>query len=187
MTSLIFLSDNDFSKQVGKKGNLLCTNISGISFLLIYATQCKHCNNLYPDFKKLSTMINQCQFVILNLEKYPIVARISQETIMPILSVPFLVLYVNGRPFIKYTGTKDIKAMGTFLTQMIPKINEIPGMNQDTNNRRSEDRGKRNDKELIYDDEMQAEIEKYKGGAIPYNIVCEGEVCYLKAKDLNKR
>jgi len=171
MNSLIFLSEQDFSIQQGKKGKLLCNNLSGISLVLFFSKQCKHCVSLYPIFERLPQHIPGCQFALLNVSTNPSVARMSQETILPLTHVPFLILFVNGKPFLRYNGEKSLNALANFVSEVLNRI-----QTQTTKNFT-------NNSTLVVDDDM--EIPAFSVG-LPYNILCEGETCYLKFGDAYK-
>lgn len=160
MNSLTFLSDKDFSIQQGKRGNVLCNNLPGVSLVLFFSKQCPHCGNVFPIFKELSQSLGGCQFALLNVSNYFMVARMSQSTIAPITHVPFIVLYVNGRPFMKYNGAKTYEDIYTFVTEILSRIQSKKNFTSNT--------------KIDHEDE----IPDYSVG-IPFNLVCEGEQCYL--------
>lgn len=159
MNSLIFLSDEDFSIQQGKKGTILCNNLSGVSLVLFFSKQCPHCGDIFPIFKQLSQNINGCQFSLLNISTYFKVAMMSRDTISPITHVPFIVLYVNGRPFMKYNGPKTYNEISNFITEVLSRI-----------------QSKKNFTNVKI--EHEEDIPEFSVG-IPFNMVCEGEQCYL--------
>lgn len=159
MNSLIFLGEKDFTIQQGKKGNILCNNLSGVSLVLFFSKQCVHCGAVFPIFKELSQSMGGCQFALLNVSTYYSVAQMSQKTISPITHVPFIVLYVNGRPFMKYNGAKTYKDISNFVTEVLSRI-----------------QSKKNFTTMKI--EHEDDIPEYSVG-IPFNMVCEGEQCYL--------
>lgn len=168
MNSLIFLSEQDFSVQQGKKGQVLCNNLSGVTLLLFYSKQCPHCGDVFSEFNSLPKMIPGCQFALLNISTHPNVAYMSQKTIAPITHVPFIILYVNGRPFMKYNGEKTADAIGKFVYEVLTRI-------QTKNNFTSSSRV-----------DTGEGIPEYASG-IPFNIVCEGEMCYLTCSEAYNR
>ena len=122
MSGLLFLSNEDFVLSKGTKGNILCTSIPGFSLILFYSTQCPHCQNLLPIFKRLPGSINGCQFGILNVSNNKNCIRLSKDTIAPITYVPYIVLYVNGRPFLKYSGPPAESELKRFVFEVAQKI-----------------------------------------------------------------
>ena len=106
MSGLLVLSNEDFSVQRGTKGDIMCHSIDGFSLILFYSTNCTHCQSLIPIFKKLPGSINGCQFGLINIStkaNKPVVAK-AANTLSPIKFVPYIVLYINGKPFMRYQG-----------------------------------------------------------------------------------
>ena len=48
--------------------------------------------------------------------------RLSKTTISPITYVPNLVLYISGRPFMKYNGPHDMENIRRFVIEVAQKI-----------------------------------------------------------------
>jgi thioredoxin-like negative regulator of GroEL len=123
MSGLLFLSSEDFTVARGTKGNILCNSIQGFSLILFYSTQCPHCQQLIPMFKKLPGTIGGCQFGMINISTNKQCVRISKETIAPISYVPYIVLYINGKPFMQYKGPYDINEIKRFVLEVAQKVN----------------------------------------------------------------
>jgi len=115
MSSLLFLSSEDFHQQQGEKGTILCTDIQGISMILFYSTECVYCKNLIPIFKNLPNVINGCQIGMINVSTNKKVVQMSRSTICPIQYVPFILLYIHGKPYMVYNGPKDIQQLKKFI------------------------------------------------------------------------
>ena len=101
---LLFLTSDDFNIQKGTKGDIMCHSIPGFSLILYYSTHCTHCQSLIPIFKKLPGTIGGCQFGMINVSTNKKAVELSQTTIAPIKYVPYIVLYINGKPFMVYKG-----------------------------------------------------------------------------------
>ena len=123
MSGLLFLSNDDFFISKGTKGNILCNSIQGFSLILFYSTQCPHCQQLIPIFKKLPGTIGGCQFGMINVSTNKSCIKISKETIAPITYVPYLCLYINGKPFMQYKGPYDINEIKRFVLEVAQKVN----------------------------------------------------------------
>lgn len=170
MDSLKYLSYEDFSIQPAKKGgHVLCNNIEGVSLVLIYSQQCPHCNDIFPHFKNLPRIIPQCKFALLNINKNEQVAHMSSKTIAPITYVPFMILYVNGRPAMKYNGEKTTTAISQFVNEVLSRLKMKTSFTQNSRI-----------------DSLSDTIPEYASG-IPFNLVCEGEQCYLNFSEAYKR
>jgi thiol-disulfide isomerase/thioredoxin len=111
------------------RGGLVLTNCvkRGISVVLFYSSKCQHCTKLIPIFKKLPGHINGVQFALSLVT--PEIAMKSNKTISPIQYVPLIILFVNGRPFVRYDGAfteNDIKSF------IIDYGNKISARERDT-------------------------------------------------------
>jgi hypothetical protein len=131
MSGLLFLTSDDFQLQRGSKGNILCTNIQGFSLVLFYSTQCSHCQTLIPIFKRLPGSVGGCQFGMINVSHNRQCVMASRETIAPIKEVPYIVLYVNGKPYMRYQGPHDAKEIGRFIVEVARKVQANQSFNRD--------------------------------------------------------
>lgn len=164
MNSIRHLADTDFELKAGKKGRVLCTNIKGISVVQFHHPSCQNCKTLFPIFNALSKQINNCLFCAVNIGTYRSIVDASTQTISPITAVPLIILYVNGRPFLKYDGNHDIQSIGNFIVNVIKKLKES-NMGQNS--------------QIEVDNVVET-----VNGVIPFNIVCDGELCYLTHKEI---
>jgi Thioredoxin len=122
MSGLLFLQACDFSVQSGQRGDIVCNNIRGISLVLMYSTKCQHCQNLIPIFKRLPGTIGGCQFGMINVTVETDIVLMSRNSISPIKYVPLIILYVNGKPFIRYDGPHTEMDIRTFLIEVTNKL-----------------------------------------------------------------
>jgi thioredoxin-like negative regulator of GroEL len=122
MSGLLFLQSVDFSVQEGTKGQILCNSIRGISLILFYSTKCEYCQALIPIFKRLPGTIGGCQFGMINVTMEKEVVRMSGNTVSPIKYVPLIILFVNGKPFIRYDGPQDENEIRKFLVEVTSKL-----------------------------------------------------------------
>ena len=122
MSGLLFLGNEDFNISKGTKGNILCHSIPGFSLILFYSTQCPHCQVLIPIFKKLPGSIGGCQFGMCNVSTNKNLIRMSNETVAPISYVPYLVLFIGGKPFMRYQGPSDLNEIKRFVIEVAQKV-----------------------------------------------------------------
>lgn len=122
MSGLLFLQACDFSIQSGQRGDIVCNNIKGLSLILMYSTKCQHCQRLIPIFKKLPGSIGGCQFGMINVTTDPDIVLMSRNSISPIKYVPLIILYVNGKPFIRYDGPHTEQDIRSFLIDVSGKL-----------------------------------------------------------------
>jgi len=122
MSGLLFLTSDDFLLEKSNKGNILVHNIPGFSLILFYSTQCVHCKLLIPIFKKLPGTIGGCQFGMINVTSNKDCVRMSKDTIAPITYVPYIVLYIQGKPFMRYGGPHDGSEIKRFVLEVSNKV-----------------------------------------------------------------
>jgi len=162
MSGLLFLSSDDFVLSKGTKGNILCTSIPGFSLILFYSTQCPHCQNLLPIFKRLPGSINGCQFGIINVSTNKTCIRLSKDTISPITYVPYIILYINGRPFLRYSGPAIESEIRRFVFEVAQKVQS---------------------KQKFSNEQVKEDVR----GHIPAFTIgipkCDEDVCYLEFDD----
>ena len=113
--SLLFLNTNNFKILKSERGTLLCNDIKGFSLILFYSTQCDHCHAIIPLFKQLPQYVQGCKFGILNVSKNNKLVELSKDTIAPLEYVPYIILYTNGKPFMRYEGKPDIESIKDFI------------------------------------------------------------------------
>ena len=122
MSGLLFLKSDDFNVQVSTKGDIVCNIIRGISLVLFYSPKCVFSQRLIPIFKKLPGTIGGCQFGMINVTTENRIVLMSKHTIVPIEYVPLIILYVNGKPFIRYEGDHDEMQIRKFLLDVTNKL-----------------------------------------------------------------
>ena len=163
MSTLLFLQSDDFSVQKGMKGDILCHTIKGYSIVLFYSTQCVHCHSLIPVFKQLPGTIANCQFAMINVSMQKNVILMSRTTIAPITVVPYIMFYVNGKPYSKYPGKHDPNEIKRFIMEISRSLQGKQKFFED------ESTSKQSTKRQIPD---------FTSG-IPKEL-CDDEVCYLE-------
>ena len=122
MQAITFLSDAEFGIADGQRGRILCTKLENISVVLFYSKMCPHCTNVFPVFTRLASRIRVIKFAVLNCTQYPRVVEMSQSTISQIDSVPMILLYVNGKPYIRYKGAHTEAEIGKFLVGIYQRL-----------------------------------------------------------------
>lgn len=131
MSGLLFLTSDDFQLQRGAKGNIMCHGIPGFSLILFYSTHCTHCQTLIPIFKKMPGTINGCQFGMINVSSNRACVQMSKDTIAPVAYVPYIVLYINGRPFMVYKGPYDESEIRRFIVEVANNVQKKQQFSKD--------------------------------------------------------
>ena len=132
MSGLLFLTYKDFNIQQGNTGKFLINNIPGFSFILFYSTQCSHCKRLIPLFKQLPSAVNGCKFGMINVSKNKQIVNMSKNTVAPITYVPYLILYINGRPFMRYDGPHKMNEVRRFIFEVHNKVKHKQQFSKET-------------------------------------------------------
>lgn len=169
MNNFYYLTHDDFSiDENGMKGPVLCLNAEGIFVVLFHADQgrCVHCEEAIPEFKKLPKMFPQVLFGMCNMNKYPQVYSMSKKTIVPFKYVPYIILYYNGRPFMRYEGDNKVVDLAEFVQEVLSRIDSA--------------------KTFIDKKGFKLESEQPVYGGIPFNVVCDEDkgVCYFTTTEV---
>jgi hypothetical protein len=173
MNNLLYLNKNEFFLDQGAKGPIMCLKQQNICFVFFHphARFCKYSDECMLNFKQLPFKIAGAKFGLCNIMQNPELVALSKRTIAPITGVPYLVLYVNSRPFIRFDDDdRSVENMADFMNQIISRLQ--------TQKKFIEGKGMK----------IESEIPKYSVG-IPFNVVCDEEkgVCYLKYDDAYKK
>ena len=57
---------------------------------------------------------------------------LSRQTIAPINEVPYIIMYVNGKPFLRYKGPHDPREISRFIVEVANNVNKNESFNKDT-------------------------------------------------------
>ena len=167
MSGLLFLTTEDFVLSRGTKGNILCTNIPGFSLILFYSTQFVHCQNLIPIFKKLPGTIGGASFGLINIGANKDIIKLSKSTIAPLQFVPYIVLYISGKPYLRYNGAHDLNELRRFVIEVAQNVESKQKFSQQKN--------------IVIKEDPKGRIPSY---TIGHPVVgCDENVCYLEFKE----
>ena len=122
MSGLLFLTSDDFQLFRGTKGSIMGHTIPGFSLILFYSTQCEHCQTFVPIFKRLPGTVGGCQFGMINVSHNKRCIMMSRETIAPIKVVPYVILYVNGKPYMRYKGPQNAREIARFIVEVSQRV-----------------------------------------------------------------
>ena len=140
MSGLLFLAIEDFKQTQGNKGAVMCTEISGFSLILFYSTQCTYCQEMIPIFRKLPGSLSGCQFGMINVSKNKDIVRLSKSTIAPITYVPYIILYYNGRPHMRYDGPAELNAIQDFIVEVANSIQSRQSFTTQENKKQTDEK-----------------------------------------------
>lgn len=119
MSSLLFLGDDDFFLTTGKTGNnILCTRVNRPVLVLFYSRQCIFCKKLIPIFKKLPQELGHTMFAMVNVGQVKQTIQKSTSTKTSIEFVPYVIYYINNKPYLRYKGPPEMNSIRTFCEEV---------------------------------------------------------------------
>tara|TARA_B100001250_G_scaffold18722_1_gene16153 strand:+ start:484 stop:1014 length:531 start_codon:yes stop_codon:yes gene_type:complete len=169
MSGLLFLTSDDFFLKDGSKGKIICNNIPNFSLILFYSTNCPHCQEFIPIFKSLPGTLTGCQFGMINVNKNKNIIRLSKQTISPITFVPYIILFINGKPFMRYDGPPNQQDITNFVHEISQKVE-----NKQQFSRAAGQQQQQQQQPII----MNKKIPEYSIAQPLYG--CEDGICYLE-------
>ena len=122
--SILYLTNNDFYVDNGKKGKVMCTTQKDILFAFFHLNdnECSNCTTMIPEFVNVAKRLPQIKYALVNLSKYPEIFKKTIDTIAPIKYVPYLIIFVNNRPFLRYDGGKSSSEMYDFIKELLENM-----------------------------------------------------------------
>jgi len=125
MTSLLFLTDDDFERKRGpKKAEMILKGVNGISLVLFYSKLCTHCHSFIPIFNQLPNDIKGCQFGLVNISNNKNLVQMSKGTVCEIKYVPYVIMFMQGRPFMRYDGERTMTGVKKFVSEVMTSVSK---------------------------------------------------------------
>ena len=171
MNSIQYLSHKDFVIKEGKQGKNLCINLQGFVFVLYHGDGCGLCRNFIPEYRQISLKFPHFQFTMLNLTKYSNVAIAANNTSTPFYGVPKVYLYYKGKPIFEYRGRpigSEFEKTIRLLITTYPNVTSSSFVHQKVN-------------------VDNIELQTSENGLIPFNIVCDDNMCYLTYREITDK
>ncbi len=103
---VIELTPDDFKILNTPRGDVIETILKGVSLILFYNPECKYSQTFMPLLDQMNNTIG-CLFAKFNIVKYSTHTALSLKTKTPLTYTPYIVLYVNGKPYMSYNGPPD--------------------------------------------------------------------------------
>ena len=122
MSGLLYPGEEEFFIARGTSGQILCAKINGLALVLFYSTNCVYCKKLIPIFKKLPELVGGCSFAMINVSQARGIIRMSKNTVSPIEFVPYIIFYVNNKPYMRYNGPPEMQAIKDFVVEVANNI-----------------------------------------------------------------
>jgi hypothetical protein len=121
--SVVGLTNKNFL-LVGNQTKTLCVNVQGILLIYFKADSDTGCQTFDPVYAELVRKHPVIRYAICNFSEGQNrqVVDMARSTSTPITSVPVLVLYADGKPFAKFSGTRNAASVKSFIDKMIETI-----------------------------------------------------------------
>lgn len=167
---LIELHADSFRKLKGSKGYVLgIPNANNLTLVMFYSTQCEYCDQAMPELSRLSRHLREnnlpIQVAVCDVGKNRSIIKESAETVDPIKFVPYTVIYLKDRPYVRYNGNKVAEEMFKYLIEVMRRID-------------TRQQFVKTEKQPTEEETDESEVTT-PGMGIPYNTVTEQSVCYL--------
>lgn len=117
------LQDENFNLLISNSGKkLLCTGIPDISLILFHTPDCEYCGELKETFKTMGQLVQGVSFAMCNLRQCPKTLQLSKESTTVFQFVPYVLCYINGKPYAKYEGDRSIKGLKDFIQLVFTNV-----------------------------------------------------------------
>ena len=126
MNNTQYLGEFDFEVSKSAKGPVVATKVPGVVFVMFHADPgvCQSCDLAKPEFGQLFQHFPSAKFAYCNLSRNQRLSSMSFQTITPLNKVPLFIVFVNGRPFVNYTGERQFKAFAEFMQQVLQRLSQ---------------------------------------------------------------
>ena len=104
---------------VGRSRQTLNINLDGYVLVFFKMDGCTGCAAFEPQFYQLANAERGINYAVANLSSNREIIAMSRTTSTSIQTVPYIVLYVNGSPFAKYNGKKNVQALRSFIKKAL--------------------------------------------------------------------
>ena len=175
-SGIIELHSESFKKMKGNRGFVLgIPNAQNLTLIMFYSLQCTYCDQAMPELEKLSkfTIDNglPINIAVCDIMKHKRVIQESADTVDPIKFVPYMPIYLGEKPYLRYNGKKTAEDMLHYLIEVLKRVDTRQKFVQNSNNN--------------VDEEEKVQSNTVNNGeGIPYNVVCEGDVCYVTQDEI---
>jgi thiol-disulfide isomerase/thioredoxin len=170
------------SQRDGTSGikKILTLQIKEPTLVYFYSPNCPHCTTTMPVIFRIAENTAIFRVCTMNIGTNRNVSVASRETTTPVTAVPLLIAYNGGRPVSIFRGDRTYDRILDFLVSVKTEL-EKEGRSTAINfvNRASPSAGRQGKSgEQKYEEHDIAEFKQDLG--VPYNLVCDKDMCYLQ-------
>ena len=171
-SGIIELHAGSFKKMKGNRGYVLgIPNAQNLTLVMFYSIKCTYCDQAMPELEQLSKFVHEnglpINIAVCDIMKNKAVIQESADTVDPIKFVPYMPIYLNEKPYLRYNGKKTAEEMLNYMIEVLKRVDTRQKFVQQ-NNRPNQ-----------HQEEEEDRSTSNNGEGVPYNVVCEGDVCYL--------
>lgn len=117
---ITFLTQDNFTLQNG--GQKMACDIDGICVVLFMSDKSAPCKKFWPIYTKISNKEQRVTFTSVDVGNNRKIIQMSKSTKTPIINVPYIVLYVDGRPYSIYKGKNEQEPFINFINDVVQRI-----------------------------------------------------------------
>jgi thiol-disulfide isomerase/thioredoxin len=170
MSAIKELHADHFKKMKGNRGFVLgIANAQNLTLVMFYSIQCTYCDQAMPELEKLAHFIQENNLpitvAVCDIMKHKSIIKESADTVDPIKFVPYMPIYLGEKPYLRYNGKKTAEEMLNYLIEILKRVDTRQKF---VSHRKNE----------------EEEEEKAGPEGVPYNVVCEGDVCYVTQDEI---
>ena len=178
-SNFIYLSNRDFTIGQGSKGSVLrAVDLKGFFLVNFISNKCKFCEELLETLDRIKPEIPGCNIAVLNFSEGANmeVARKTMRTILPIKSTPVIIMYIDGKPFLRYDGSRTAQGIIRFVADVFELFAQQ--RNSRANNQNDSD-------SQITENEKESPYQFIEGVGIAVDKICESKgSCYFTFNQL---
>lgn len=132
MAGISYFTPEDFYIGQGQRGPLLCIKDNRLTLVFFFSNRCQSCAQFSEVILNCPGNIVGAQFAMVNVAQRDLaIYKMSLGTIMALDTVPFIVLYFNGKPYMRYSGAPNIREIATFINDLSVRIKSSAPVNKD--------------------------------------------------------
>ena len=178
-SGIIELNAESFKKMKGNRGYVLgIPHAQNLTLIMFYSMQCTYCDQAMPELEKLSRFIIEnnlpIQIAVCDIMKNKRIIQESADTVDPIKFVPYMPIYLQEKPYLRYNGKKTAEEMLNYLIEVLKRVETRHKFVQQP----------RGTSQMVADEEDESRANPTGAEGIPYNVVCEGDVCYVTQDEI---
>jgi thioredoxin-like negative regulator of GroEL len=109
----------------GNQQKTMFLKVPGNVLVLFTQATCHACNVFMPTFNQLANHDRRISYAVIDLTSNRDVIGMSRQTSLSIQNTPMLLLYSNGKPCARFTGSdKSVQALSGFISKALTHLQQ---------------------------------------------------------------